>query len=125
MSKNPETIGVLGGMKPFPMTSFDKMLNMKYNPVYRKYGPPKENTYEAFGPDGGYNPRTQFDIALQKKFCSSCKGGYWPGSNPDPQGYAEAEHYQPSPQGYANIMDDPYNPYSSYAHYIPMSTCKK
>lgn len=122
---NQESIGVLGGMKPYPMTKFDRMLNLEYNPVYRQEGQPKDHTYEAFSPPQ-YDPRTKFDRAMNKVFCSSCKGGYWNGARVNDNQYSMmTENYQPSAQGYANIMDDPYNSYSYYADYLPIASCPR
>lgn len=120
MSENPTPvfsgIGILGNATE--RTTYDQILQLKFNPTYKKCGVPPEHTYEAFkrGRQERYVSSTS---TLRQGQTNKPIQAYAIGRDgilyPEvviPGGSNRVEGYKP-----ATIYDDPYQPYSYYTTY--------
>jgi hypothetical protein len=116
MSENPmptfSGIGILGNATE--RTTYDQILQLKFNPTYKKCGVPPDHTYEAFRKGENYVNSTS---TLRQGQTNKPIQAYAIGRDgilyPEvvmPRGGKES--YKP-----ATIYDDPYQPYSYYTTY--------
>jgi len=108
-------IGILGDESSYQVTNFDQAMNMKFNPTFRKCGPPPEHLYEAYK----YNKERYQAVAnLRQGDSRRPTQAYAIGTD----GMLYPEVVIPKGQyvekyAHSAIFDDPYQPYSYYTKY--------
>ncbi len=128
MSENPSFmfsgVGILGTTTPSQRTTFDQVMQLKFNPEYRKNGPPPAHMYEAYRRGA---VKEKFDGTNFASSQSTLTRGNITGKpiqayaiGRDGVLYPEVVVGDASVENYASIYDDPYQPYSYYTKYATM-----